>query len=294
MGATVEGDVPPLRIVGRSDLEGIDYRTPVPSAQIKSCILLAGLRAQGTTTVTESTKSRDHTERMLRAAGVEVGESGLSVSVQGGARLHPFTFDCPGDISSAAFFMVAAAIVPEAEVALRGVGVNPTRTGILDVFEQAGVPVLRDNESEPLGEPKADLFVRHQGPGLPFQIDGSMVARLIDEIPVLAVMATQLDGVSRIRGAAELRLKESDRIQTVASALTVMGANVTAYPDGLDIEGPVQLKGATVDACGDHRIAMAFAIAGLVAEGETQILGAEAIRTSYPGFERDLFGLCMY
>lgn len=293
MGAKVEGDTPPLHIVG-GDLIGIDYKTPVPSAQIKTCVLFAGLRAAGKTTVTESVKSRDHTERMLRAAGVEVVEEGFKVTVRGGSKVSPFEFACPGDISSAAFFLVGGAIVPEAEVVLRGVGVNPTRTGILEVFAQSGIEVLSENEFAPLGEPMADLHVRHSGIGMPFEIGEEQVPRLIDEIPVLAVMATQLDGVSRIRGAAELRVKESDRIQTVAAGLRQMGAEVVTHPDGMDIEGPVRLRGATIDAVGDHRIAMAFAIAGLAAEGETAILNAESIRTSYPDFERDLWQLCIY
>ncbi len=293
MGATVEGDTPPLHIVG-GDLVGIDYVTPVPSAQIKTCVLFAGLRASGPTSVTESVKSRDHTERMLRAAGVEVREEGLTVTVQGDARVQPFEFECPGDISSAAFFLVAGAAVSGAEVVLRGVGVNPTRTGVLEVFAQCGIAVRSENEQAPLGEPMADLWVRQEGPGMPFTIDAETVPRLIDEIPVLAILATQLDGVSRIRGAAELRVKESDRIQAIASGLKVMGAQVTTYPDGMDIAGPVRLRGATIDAGGDHRIAMAFAIAGLLAEGETRIMGSEAIRTSYPGFEQDLWRLCTF
>lgn len=291
MGANVEGDTPPLRIEGRADLAGIDYISPVASAQIKSCVLLAGLRATGTTQVIEPVQSRDHTERMLRAGGVNVVQEGLSVRVQGGARMSPFEFDVPGDISSAAFFLVAGALVPEAEVRVGRVGVNPTRTGLLDVFEQTGTRIGIEAESESLGEPTADLVARHSGGGNPFAIDEELVPSLIDEIPVLCVLATQLEGVSRIRGAGELRVKESDRIEAVADGLRAMGAEVETFPDGMDISGPCELKGATIQAGGDHRIAMAFAIAGLVAEEETVIEGAESIATSYPDFERHLRSL---
>lgn len=294
MGAQIEGDTPPLSIVGTDSLSGIEYASPVASAQVKSCILLAGLRAVGTCRVTEPVKSRDHTERMLRAGGIDVREDGLSVAVTGGARMQPFEFDVPGDISSAAFFLAAGAVIPEAEIVIRSVGVNPTRTGILDVFDQTGIRVRMENERESLGEPVADLFVRNQGIGMPFCIEGDLVPRLVDEIPVLAVLATQLDGVSRIRGAAELRVKESDRIEAIAAGLRAMGAEVETYADGIDVAGPTRLRGATIFANGDHRIAMAFSVAGLVADGETRIEGAESIHTSYPEFERHLGSLCAY
>ena len=294
MGAIIEGETPPLYVKGSDELQGIEYHTPIASAQVKSCVLLAGLRAEGATTVTEPAKSRDHTERMLRACGVSVISDGLTVSVEGGQPLQSFEFEVPGDISSAAFFMVAGAMIPEAQVGLHGVGVNPTRTGIFDVFEQAGLSVLFDHERESLGEPVADVFVRHTGIGMPFEISGELVPRLLDEIPVLGVLATQLDGVSKIRDTEELRVKESDRIEAVAKGLRAMGAEVKTYTDGLDIAGPVQLHGATIDARNDHRIAMAFSIAGLVAEGETVIEGANSIATSYPNFEKDLWGMCTF
>ncbi|HRK20220.1 MAG TPA: 3-phosphoshikimate 1-carboxyvinyltransferase [Fimbriimonadaceae bacterium] len=291
MGADVEGDTPPLRIRGIEDLRAIDYISPVASAQVKSCVLLAGLRADGTTSVIEPVRSRDHTERMLRAGGIAVVENGLKVSVSGGARMQPFEFEVPGDISSAAFLLVAGAIVPASEVTLQRVGVNPTRTGILDVFAQCANPVLEVDRRESLGEPLADLTVRYQEGGKPFNIGADLVPRLVDEIPVLAVLATQLDGVSRIRGAGELRVKESDRIEAVASGLRAMGAEVETFPDGMDVAGPVRLNGASIHAQGDHRIAMAFAVAGLVAEGETVIEGAESIATSYPDFKAHLEAL---
>lgn len=292
MGATVEGDHPPLHVRG-GQLTGIEYVSPVASAQVKSCVLLAGLRAEGETLVQEPTQSRDHTERMLRALGVEVMGEGTLVGVRGGAKIKPFVFDVPADISSAAFFMVAAALLPNSEVELLDVTTNPTRTGILDVFEQAGVPVAVGNRRHSLGEPLADLNVR-SAPGLrPFEISGPLVPRLIDEIPVLAVLATQCDGQSLVKDAQELRVKESDRIETVVGGLRAMGAEIEATPDGMAIRGPSRLRGTEIDAQGDHRIAMAFAIAGLVADGETVIHGAESIRTSFPDFERELWRLCV-
>ncbi|MBX3120265.1 MAG: 3-phosphoshikimate 1-carboxyvinyltransferase [Fimbriimonadaceae bacterium] len=293
MGATVEGDTPPLHIIGSDALQPIDYTSPVASAQIKSCVLLAGLRAEGTTTVMEPSKSRDHTERMLRAMGVTLLEDDLKVGLRGGQKPEGFEFSVPADISSAAFFMVAAAIIPEANLRLWDVGVNPTRTGILDVFDQAMIPYFVENEHEEAGEPVGDIDVRAVDVGRPFEISGALVPRLIDEIPVLAVLATQLDGVSRIRDARELRVKESDRIELVAAGLRAMGAEVETHEDGMDISGPTQLTGTVIDAHGDHRIAMAFAVAGLIAEGTTTIKGAEAIATSYPDFEKDLWGLCV-
>jgi 3-phosphoshikimate 1-carboxyvinyltransferase len=292
MGATVVGDTAPLFIEGSDELTAIDYATPVASAQVKSCILLAGLRAKGTTRVTEPERSRDHTERMLKACGVRLELDGLTVSLEGGQRIHPFEFEVPGDLSSAAFFMVAGAIVPDASVGIAGVGVNPTRTGILDVFQQSGLEVALEAERDSLGEPAADIYVRYTGIGMPFEISSALVPRLLDEIPALAVLATQLDGVSVIQDAEELRLKESDRIETVADGLQAMGAEVEPTRDGMRITGPTRLRGTKIQAGGDHRIAMAFAIAGLVAEGETVIEGAETIATSYPDFERNLWELC--
>lgn len=292
MGAELRGDTPPLWIRGSDNLKGINYATPVSSAQIKSAVLLAGLRATGETWVREPAKSRDHTERMLAALGVEVKRKGdTRVGVSGGARFEGFQFSVPGDISSAAFWMAAAAIVPGSFVALRNVGVNPSRTGVLDVFRQAGIEVLKEGLEDELGEPVAVLGVGSAVGGKAFGVSGALVPRLIDEIPVLAVLATQLDGVSTIRDARELRVKESDRIAKVAEGLRAMGAYVETYEDGLDVEGPTNLRGAIIDAEGDHRIAMAFAVAGLIAEGETTIEGAESIATSYPSFLDDLRSL---
>jgi 3-phosphoshikimate 1-carboxyvinyltransferase len=304
MGAEFAGSKPPISIQGSDRLKGIRYESPVASAQIKSCILLAGLRAHGETTVVEPSLSRDHTERMLRALGAHVISSGGQGAVTSqevaslaqhevrllpSDKLHPFEFTVPADISSAAFFLVAAAIVPEGQLTAREVGVNPSRIGILDVFEQVGISVGLGNENQHLGEPVADIEIRSDRDGLkPFTISGELVPRLIDEIPVLAVLATQCQGTSHIRDSAELRVKESDRIELIAAGLRRMGATVETHPDGLSITGPTALKGTTVDCCGDHRIGMAFAVAGLIADGETVIEGAECIATSFPTFQSEL------
>lgn len=309
MGAVVEGDTPPLRIKG-GKLHGIHYESPVASAQVKSCCLLAGLGASGSTTVTEPSLSRDHTERMLRAMGAHLIRSGdehvndasdsnvhhrshmrPSVTVHQTSRLNPFEFSVPADISSAAFFIVAAAILPQSRLLLRDLNVNPTRTGIFDVLEQCRIPFEFGEYRSELGEPVADVSIGWTSSLQPFTIEGSLVPRLIDEIPVLAVLATQCDGVSVIRDAGEMRIKESDRIELMASGLRRMGAQVETFEDGMAISGPTALKGDRIDACLDHRIAMAFAIAGLVADGATTIDGAEAIVTSYPNFETDLMEL---
>ena len=309
MGATFEGDTPPIRIVG-GNLKGIDYVSPVASAQVKSCCLLAGLRASGVTSVTEPSLSRDHTERMLRAMGAHIVRSGdnpepdslantssrvahlsPSVSIHPTCDLNPFEFSVPGDISSAAFFIVAAAILPQARLEILDLTVNPTRTGIFDVLEQCRVPFEIDSIREELGEPVADAVIGWARDPQPFIIEGSLVPRLIDEIPVLAILATQCSGTSIIRDARELRVKESDRIELVADGLRRMGAVVETFDDGMAISGPTALNGVTIDAHGDHRIAMAFAIAGLIADGTTTIHGADSIATSYPDFESDLMRL---
>lgn len=290
MGATVEGDTPPLHIRGSNSLKAIDYVSPVASAQIKSCTLLAGLRAEGTTWVTEPSQSRDHTERMLEALGVEVlRESDTRVGVQGGAQLQPFEFNVPADISSTAFFMVAAAIIPTSRLEIKDLSVNPSRTGILDVFLECGVSAIPEDERESLGEPVSDLVVACPfEKKRAFEVSGPLVPRLIDEIPVLAVLATQCEGTTVFKDSKELRVKESDRIELVADGLRKMGAEVETFEDGFSVTGPVKLKGAHIEAHHDHRIAMAFAVAGLIAEGETTIEGAESIATSFPNFEAEL------
>ncbi|RYG44122.1 3-phosphoshikimate 1-carboxyvinyltransferase, partial [bacterium] len=287
MGARIEGDRPPLRIEG-GGLRGIAYRSPVASGQIKSGILFAGLNAEGETEVTEPAPSRDHTERMLRALGANLTD------VPGGVRLKPgpltgtLDLEVFGDVSSAVFWAVLAAATPGAELLLKDVGTNPTRSGMLDVLLAAGGDLTRENERETAGEPVADLLVRGGGDLKAFTIEGALVPRLIDEIPALAVLATQCRGTTVIRDAAEMRVKETDRIEVVSRYLAAMGAKVEPTPDGMIIEGPTPLRGTTVDSSGDHRIGMAFAIAGCLAEGETTILNADEIGTSYPSFVSDL------
>jgi 3-phosphoshikimate 1-carboxyvinyltransferase len=293
MGAKVEGDTAPIHIQGRNDLAGINYKTPVASAQIKSCVLLAGLGASGTTTVSEPARTRDHTERMLTATGVNVGLSMRGTSVTGGSQPFAFELTVPGDLSSAAFFMVAAALLPDSELLIGDLGANPLRAGIFEIFADAGIPFWLDDERLELGEPLKNVRVSTAPSPRSFRIEGDLVPRLVDEIPILAVLATQCDGTTEIRDAKELRVKESDRVQLMATGLRSMGANVETFEDGMAIQGPVKLKGMPIDAQGDHRVAMAFAVAGLIAEGKTEIEGAESIQTSFPEFEKELWRLCI-
>ncbi len=292
MGAKVEGDTPPLLIQGQY-LKGIRYQSSVASAQVKSAVLLAGLRASGETWLKEPFKSRDHTERMLGAMGVELLHDDGWIGLKGGARLKGFDFTVPGDISSAAFMMVAAALLPESNLNVMDLGVNPTRSGLLDVFEQAAVNFALEGMRDQLGEPVADVNVRFTPDLKPYVVEGPLVPRLIDELPILAVLASQCEGTSYIRDAAELRVKESDRIELIAENLRAMGGNIVTKQDGFEIKGPTKLEGAELDAEGDHRIAMAFAVAGLIAEGATEIHGAEGIATSFPMFESELWRLCV-
>jgi 3-phosphoshikimate 1-carboxyvinyltransferase len=286
MGAGFEGDHAPIRILGGL-LRGIDYISPVASAQVKSCVLLAGLHAEGVTSVTEPALSRDHTERMLAAMGATVQRDGLRVTISPTPILSAFEISIPADISSAAFAMVATALLPGSQVTFREQSINPTRTGILDVLRQVGVNFELSNERESLGEPVAEITVTAPSRLQPFVIEGDLVPRLIDEIPVLAVLATQCEGITVIRDAAELRVKETDRIHSIGTGLQRMGAKVELTSDGMIIEGPTPLTGITVDSAGDHRVGMAFAVAGLIASGETKIEKEEAIRSSYPSFWTD-------
>lgn len=287
MGASVTGedndDCLPLTING-ANLEPLDYKSPRASAQVKSAILLAGLYADGTTTFEEPCRSRNHTELMLSRFGASVKIEGCKVSLQGRPNLHGTRINIPGDISTAAFFMVAAAIMPGSELLLKNVGVNPTRCGILDILNTMGAEIELQNKHDWGGEPVADIIVRGDGRLKAVSFSGEKIPLLIDEIPVLAVAASVAEGKTVISGASELRVKESDRISTLAGQLTKLGAAVEETEDGLIIEGKKVLRGAEVESCGDHRIAMALAVAGLVAKGETVIYGAEAINISYPGF----------
>lgn len=289
MGANVEGDTAPIKIKP-ARLQGIHYRLPIASAQVKSALLLAGLFADGETTVEEPVASRDHTERMLQYAGCEVQIEYCKVCVHSG-KPKGVVMRIPGDISSAAFFMVAAACL-QGNLHVREVGINPTRNGILDVLQSCGVCFEIANQRTEQGEPVADIhFERTSSEYQSFEIGGANIPRLIDEIPILSVFATQCHGISVIRDASELRVKESDRIETVARGLRAMGANVETFDDGLAVEGPVRLRGSVIDAQSDHRIGMAFAVAGLLADGETRITNAETIATSFPEFEEELHRL---
>lgn len=300
MGArlsAVDGHAP-LRVEGRRPLQPIRYEMPVASAQVKSCVLLAGLGAEGRTEVVEpSAQTRDHTERMLRWFGVEVGTRAASgegervvVSVEGGSRLKARDLTVPGDISSAAFPIAAAALLPGSELELEGVGLNPTRAAVLDALRGLGVSLSVEDERERSNEPTGLIRVRSVGrltPATPGAnvIRGGTVAQLIDELPVLAVVGTGVEGGLEIRDARELRVKESDRIATTVANLRAMGAEVEEFEDGLRVEGPVRLRGARLQSYGDHRIAMAFAVAALAAEGETEIEGAaECVAVSFPEF----------
>jgi 3-phosphoshikimate 1-carboxyvinyltransferase len=291
MGAQIDGreggKLAPLAIRGAGrKTASIEFTSPVASAQVKSSILLAGLYAEGTTTVTEPSKSRDHTERLFRFFGVQIQEKGERVSLQGRQALRPKgNIEVPSDISSAAFFMVAACIVPGSDLTIRNVGVNPTRTGIIDVLNEMGADISLENGREQAGEPVADVRVRYRRLRAA-QVAGAMIPRTIDEIPVLSVAASYAEGTTFIRDAAELRVKESDRIATMAAELRKMGVSVKELADGMEISGRDSLSGAVCESHGDHRIAMSMAVAGLGAKGETIIRDTEWIETSFPGFER--------
>ncbi len=286
MGASIslrDGHAP-VEIHG-AKLHGIEYRTPVPSAQVKTALLFAGLQAEGTTTVSEAVRTRDHGELALRAFGAEVRRSNDSVAIAGGQRLHAIEATVPGDMSSAAFFLCAAALFPQSNLVLDQLGMNPTRATLLDVLTALGAKInvlnLEENKGELIGS--VHLAAPPQGLGST-EIRGALAAQLIDELPVLAAIAPYTRGGIRIRDARELRVKESDRIALVARNLRAMGAAVEEFEDGLDVPGGQQLQGAVVDSGGDHRIAMAFAVAALRAEGDTLILGADAAAISFPEF----------
>ena len=293
MGALISGrsggNLAPLAIQGQQ-LRGATIRTPVASAQVKSALVLAALTATGDTTVIEPVQSRDHSERMLRAFGAQlsVGGPGLTeVTVTPGASLRGQDVIVPGDISSAAFWLVAGAITPGADLTVQNVGLNPSRTGVLDVLAQMGARIELLNGREVAGEPVGDLRVTH-GPLQAFTIGAELIPRLVDEIPVLAVAACYAEGVSRVSGAEELRVKETDRLAVMARQLGAMGARIEEFADGLTIQGGVALHGAEVDSETDHRVAMSLAVAAQVAHGPTQLHRPEAAAVSYPGFWEDL------
>ena len=282
MGAAAEW--PPLRVGGRTPLRGIEYHTPVPSAQVKSAVLLAGLYAEGETAVVEPVRTRDHTEVMLTAMGAEVRCDGTRASVGRPERLEPLHIRVPGDFSSAAFWIAAGGLAGESDVRLLGVGVNPTRTAFAELLTSIGFRIDYLNPRFEAHEPVADLRIRRARDVRPVQVDAELAARMIDELPVLAVVATQADGQSVIAGAAELRVKESDRLYAMEAGLGAMGADIVASEDGWVINGPRDLEAAKVDSGGDHRVAMALAVAGMLATGKTQIEGADCVEISYPEF----------
>jgi 3-phosphoshikimate 1-carboxyvinyltransferase len=288
MGAQIWGrkgnSLAPLAVRGQ-ELRSIHYHSPIASAQVKSAILLAGLMANGRTTVTEPALSRDHSERMLRAFGaqIDIDPETNSATVTGHPTLSGQQVIVPGDISSAAFWLVAGSIVPGSELYIENVGVNPTRTGILVALELMGADITWENQREVAGEPVADLRVKYSKLQA-CEIGGDLIPRLVDEIPILAVAAVFARGTTVIRDAEELRVKESDRLQVMATALTKMGAKVTELPDGLEITGGGSLVGADLDSHTDHRIAMSLAIAAVMAKGQTTIDRAEAAAISYPTF----------
>jgi 3-phosphoshikimate 1-carboxyvinyltransferase len=295
MGATIlgrqDGRLPPLAIRG-GGLRGIDYTLPVASAQVKSAILLAGLYAEGKTTIREPGPARDHTERMLAARGCKFQVAGPTIELTPPQQLQAMDITVPGDFSSAAFLLVAAALVPGSELIVEGVGVNPTRTGLLDILRAMGADMHVQAQRSISGEPVADLVMRaSELHGT--QVSGELVVRTIDEFPILAVAATQARGETIVRDAAELRVKETDRIATTVGELRRLGAQIEAQSDGFVVHGPSRLQAsepsgegpALVNSHNDHRLAMALAVAGLVAIGRTRIMGADCINDSFPGFE---------
>jgi 3-phosphoshikimate 1-carboxyvinyltransferase len=271
-------------------LQGIHYKSPVASAQIKSCVLLAGMYADGETSVTEPSLSRNHTELMLTEFGARIISSGNTVTIQPEPDLQGSKINVPGDISSAAYFIAAGLIVPNSEVVIRNVGINPTRDGIIKVCKQMGADITLENVIDNGGEPVADLIVRHSDLTA-IEIGGEIIPTLIDEIPVIAVLACMAKGQTVIRDASELKVKESNRIDVMVNNLKKMGADITATADGMMINGGKPLHGAVVESKMDHRIAMSFSVASMIAEGETDILEAECVDISYPNFYADLKAL---
>ncbi len=293
MGADVrgrgQGNFAPLAVQG-CKLRGAVVGTPVASAQVKSALLLAALTADGTSTVIEPAHSRDHSERMLKAFGADLdvgGEMGRHITVRPGAQLQGQHVVVPGDISSAAFWLIAGALVPGADLTVENVGLNPTRTGVLEVLEQMGARIEVLNQRDVAGEPVGDLRVTH-GSLKAFRFGEEIMPRLVDEVPILSVAACFCDGESQITGAAELRVKETDRLAVMARQLKAMGADIDEHPDGLTIRGGRPLKAAKLDSETDHRVAMSLAVAALMAKGDSTLARSEAAAVSYPTFWTDL------
>lgn len=287
MGAEImaryDDSYPPIAIRGKR-LKAIQYTMPVASAQVKSAILLAGLYAEGVTEVVEPFKSRDHTERMLPAFGAEIKVEGLRLKIKGGTELHGLEIYVPGDFSSAAFFIVGALLIRDSEIIIRGVGINPARTGLLSVLKEMGADVEISNIKDLSGEPVADIYCKGGRELKGIHITREKIPSLIDEFPVLCVAATQATGITAIRGAEELRIKESDRIKAMAAELRKMGVKIEEFEDGLNITGGSNLKGAVIESYRDHRIAMAMSIAAIIADGTTTINDISSVSISFPGF----------
>ncbi|MBO5087597.1 MAG: 3-phosphoshikimate 1-carboxyvinyltransferase [Lachnospiraceae bacterium] len=276
----------PFKIIG-GNLQGIHYDSPVASAQVKSAILLAGLYADGQTSVTEPALSRNHTELMFESFGVDIKSVGTTATVTPAKELIAQKIEVPGDISSAAYFIVAGLITPNSEITIKNVGINPTRDGILTVCKNMGADITLSNVKDDIGEPVADITVRTSSlHGC--TIEGDIIPKLIDEIPVIAIMAAFANGTTIIKDAQELKVKESNRIDVMVNNLSAMGVDIEGTEDGMVIRGGKALHSATIDSKLDHRIAMSFAIAGGLADGDTEILGAECVNISYPSFYSDL------
>lgn len=291
MGAKIEATdgKAPLTIQGSDQLNPITYKLPVASAQVKSAILFAGLNARGHTTVIETSRSRDHTERLFNGFGVAVTTNAdLSVTLDGPARFRGGAIKIPGDVSSAAYFVAAAMLLPDSQLTIEDVGLNPTRAAFLSVLKSWGADIATSDVQTERNEPYGTINVRGSISGSAREtertLSRSLIPSLIDELPLLAVAGSQIPGGIRIRDAAELRLKESDRLAATASNLRAMGVEVEEFEDGLSVSGPTQLQGALIDSRGDHRIAMAFSVAALLANGETEITGAECVAISFPEF----------
>lgn len=286
MGAEIwgraEATLAPLAVKG-TKLRAIAYESPLASAQVKSAVLLAGLFAEGVTSVEEPARSRDHTEKLLLAMGAPLRVEGLRVSIEGNGRLHACDVSVPGDLSSAAFWLVAASVAPGSDLVLEGVGINPTRTGILEVLRGMGADITCLNERQSGHEPVADLRVR-AAPLRGTVIAGDLIPRLVDEIPILSLAAACASGPTVIRDALELRVKESDRLAAIASELSKLGARIAERPDGLVIAGEASWRGAVTDSHGDHRIAMMLGLSSLVAPEPVTVTGVACTETSYPGF----------
>ncbi len=290
MGATIlgrgDGNFAPLGIYGKR-LRAISHSLPIPSAQVKSSLLLAGLYAEGVTKIEEPSLSRDHTERMLLSLGADLKREGKKVSICGFQELTAQEIQIPGDISSAAFLMVAALITPHSEILIRDVGINPTRSGIIEILTKMGAKIQIENQRDVGKEPMADIRVgSSQLKGT--KIDGDMIPRIIDEIPVLAVAASLAEGETLVRGAGEVRFKETDRLRTMSTELSKMGVRIEEFQDGMLIRGGEGLRGNKVESYGDHRVAMSLLVAGLRAKGETEVLDTACIETSFPNFMETL------